>query len=204
MAGYPNIQGDASCPRTRRLVQVTGSSSVSAPTSSLTVVTDPSPQSSPEWRHMGKTERPPPPHRNSQITVRRSTVRPKQACRPCGSNGLASTGHHHHVSLLQPSPSGKRQQENALSLNSQACKQLSPREAVPLSQHPTHRVRVNSSSARSLPRAPQPRAPGEGGLEPISNAKAASLVNFTELPLVLKLCSWQKYGMSRMAHDMLF
>lgn len=37
VAGYPNIQGDTSWPGVRHLVQVTGSSSVSAPTSSLTV-----------------------------------------------------------------------------------------------------------------------------------------------------------------------
>jgi len=41
---------------------------------------------------------------------------------------------------------------------------------------------------------PPPAPPAQEGLESISKAKASSLVNFTELPLVLKLCSsWQIY-----------
>lgn len=58
VAGYPNIQGDARWPGTRHLVQVTGSSSVSAPTSSLTVGHRPfsqklSRQSGDTWERMG-------------------------------------------------------------------------------------------------------------------------------------------------------
>lgn len=45
-----------------------------------------------------------------------------------------------------------------------------------------------TSSTLPLPGAP----PAREGPEPTSKAKASSLVNFTELPLVLKLCSsWQ-------------
>lgn len=50
VAGYPGdpIQGDASWPGMRRLVQVTGPSSVSAPMLSLSVGHRPSPENSPE------------------------------------------------------------------------------------------------------------------------------------------------------------
>lgn len=145
----------------------------------------------------------PAPRNNSQTTVLRSMVRPKQAHLSLWEQWLRK----HRTTYLfsKPRPRGKGSRINALSLNNQACKQLSPQEAVPLSQHPTHRVSVNSSSAWSLPRAPQPRAPQPRGAQSkgtqprslaqghISNAKAVSLVNFTELPLVLKLCSWQNY-----------
>lgn len=101
------------------------------------------------------------------------------------------------LSIFQPNHFGRRQQEKkkkAFSFNNEACKQFNHTR----SSGPQRPVSLQTG-ARSEQRPRQ--APGRqlGGLIR-SRAKASSLVNFTELPPVLKLCSsWQNCYVSHVA-----
>lgn len=105
------------------------------------------------------------------------------------------------LSIFQPNHFGKRQQEKKkkqpVVLTMRLVNNSTTREAV---AHGSQRPESLETRARSEQRPP-PQAPGHqlGGLIR-STAKASSLVNFTELPPVLKLCSsWQNYYISHVA-----
>lgn len=144
-----------------------------------------------------------PTHRNVQtITMQVSGRLETSMLVPFWGDGLKNTNKILPLlSIFQPNHFGKRQQEKkkkACSFNNEACKQFNhTRSSGPrLPRGPSLcRWELGRSSG------PPPQAPGRqlGGLI-CSRAKTSSLVNFTELPPVLKLCSsWQNYYVSHVA-----